>query len=331
MANYVTFFPVGNGDMTLFSTEDKVNFLIDCNIRKESEDDESEMYDCNKYLHDNLEADGKQVYLDAFFLTHSDHDHCRGIEEYFNLCAPSDCEIDKIRINELCVPARLLVDDNLTNDDAKALKAEAERRLDLYGKDDFDVNGNRLKIIGYSEDLADYADIMTVAGETISELNGESDFGCEIFVLRPVKKSTDDEDSGVNECTASFYISFAMGDNTYSVMIMGDIECENWKEVISLNEDKEYDVLLAPHHCSWHAISIEDTSTGSIDASIEEYLQKSKEKAYIIASSKKIKRNADNPPSYRAMNAYKNCIKNDNRFICTADELYNDEPIPVKN
>ena len=36
-------------------------------------------------------------------------------------------------------------------DDAKALKAEAERRLDLYGKDDFDVNGNRLKIIGYSE------------------------------------------------------------------------------------------------------------------------------------------------------------------------------------
>lgn len=101
MANYVTFFPVGNGDMTLFSTEDKVNFLIDCNIRKESEDDESEVYDCNKYLHDNLESDGKQVYLDAFFLTHSDHDHCRGIEEYFNLCAPSDCEIDKIRINEV--------------------------------------------------------------------------------------------------------------------------------------------------------------------------------------------------------------------------------------
>ena len=330
MANYVTFFPVGNGDMTLFSTEDKVNFLIDCNIRKESEDDESEMYDCNKYLHDNLEADGKQIYLDAFFLTHSDHDHCCGIEEYFNLCAPSDCEIDKIRINELCVPARLLVDDNLTNDDAKALKAEAERRLDLYGKDDFDVNGNRLKIIGYSEDLVDYADIMTVAGETISELNGESDFGCEIFVLRPVKKSTDDEDAGVNECTASFYISFDMEDNTYSVMIMGDVECENWKEVISLNEDKEYDVLLAPHHCSWHAISTEDTSTGSIDASIEEYLRKSKEKAYIIASSKKIKRNADNPPSYRAMNAYKNCIKNDNRFICTADELYNNEPIPVK-
>ena len=28
-------------------------------------------------------------------MTHSDHDHCRGIEEYFNLCAPSDCEIDK--------------------------------------------------------------------------------------------------------------------------------------------------------------------------------------------------------------------------------------------
>ena len=48
MANYVTFFSVGNGDMTLFSTEDKVNFLIDCNIRKEAEDDESEMYTYNR-------------------------------------------------------------------------------------------------------------------------------------------------------------------------------------------------------------------------------------------------------------------------------------------
>ena len=133
-----------------------------------------------------------------------------------------------------------------------------------------------------------------------------------------------------NECTASFYISFAMGDNVYSVMIMGDIECENWKEVISLNEEKEYDILLAPHHCSWHAISTEDKSTGSIDATIEEYLERSKEKAYIVASSKKIKRDTDNPPSYRAMNAYKKHVKYDSRFISTADELYNDEPIPVK-
>ena len=330
MANYVTFFPVGNGDMTLFSTEDKINFMIDCNIRKESEDDESEWYDCNKYLHDNLELDGKQVYLDAFFLTHSDHDHCRGIDEYFNLCAPDDCDVNKIRINELCVPARLLVDDELANDDAKALRTEAERRLDLYGQDDFNVDGNRLKIIGYSKDLTDYSDITTVAGETICELNGKSDLGCEIFVLRPVKKDTDEKDAGVNECTASFYISFAMGDNVYSVMIMGDIECENWKEVISLNEEKEYDILLAPHHCSWHAISTEDKSTGSIDATIEEYLERSKEKAYIVASSKKIKRDTDNPPSYRAMNAYKKHVKYDSRFISTADELYNDEPILVK-
>lgn len=330
MANYVTFFPVGNGDMTLFSTEDKINFLIDCNIRKEAEDDESDWYDCNKYLHDNLESDSNQLYVDAFFLTHSDHDHCRGIDEYFNLCSPDDCDVKKIRINELCVPARLLVDEDLTNDDAKALRVEAERRLDLYDKDEFNLAGNRLKIIGYSEELTDYADITTVAGESIEELNGESDFGCDIFVLRPVKENTDDEDAGVNECTASYYISFTMGDDTYSVVIMGDIECENWKEVISLNEGKEYDVLLAPHHCSWHAISTEDKTTGSIDSIIEEYLDKSKDKAYIVASSKKIKRDADNPPSYRAMNAYKKHLKNDSRFICTADEIYNGEPIPVK-
>ena len=50
------------------------------------------------------------VYVDALFLTHSDQDHCRGMREYFNLCSPEKMDDTKIRINELFVPARLLID-----------------------------------------------------------------------------------------------------------------------------------------------------------------------------------------------------------------------------
>ena len=79
-------------------------------------------------------------------------------------------------------------------------------KLTLITWQDFDARHRNNSIVTskkcrvYNTDreqsLVDYTDIMTVAGETISQLNGESDFGCEIFVLRPVRKSTDDEDAG---------------------------------------------------------------------------------------------------------------------------------------
>jgi len=34
MANNMTFFPVGNGDMTLITTDKNINILMDCNMRK---------------------------------------------------------------------------------------------------------------------------------------------------------------------------------------------------------------------------------------------------------------------------------------------------------
>lgn len=107
MANYMTFFPVDNGDMTLITTKSNQYIMIDCNIRNA---ENNNIYNCNKYLQSNLPNDSGQVYLDAFFLTHSDKDHCRGIREYFNLCTPKKLDNEKIRIDELYVPAKLMMD-----------------------------------------------------------------------------------------------------------------------------------------------------------------------------------------------------------------------------
>ena len=327
MANYMTFFPVDNGDMTLIQTKNNKYILIDCNIRNAENDDT--IYDCNKYLQDNLPVDSGQVYLDAFFLTHSDNDHCRGIREYFNLCAPEDFDDEKIRIDELYVPAKLMMDDTHYNDDADAIREEAQRRLDLLGEDDADAPGNRIKIIGYSKELKDYVDAIIPAGETISDINGNTDYGAEIFVLRPVKKANDDEESDVNDCTASFKITFEINGATYVAIIGGDLKCENWKEVIELNSDMTFDLLLAPHHCSWYAVSSEDTHTGKADTVIEEFLEKSKENAYVVSSSKAIKRDGDNPPSYRAKNVYIKHLKRKDRFKCTAEYPNADAPKPL--
>ena len=199
------------------------------------------------------------------------------------------------------VPARLLLEDEHRNDDADAIRDEANRRLDLYGTEEFNLDGNRLKIVGYSEELKDYNDIIIASGENIPDI---SEDGVEIFVLRPVKRDTDDQDAGVNDCTASFKLTFTINEEAFVAIIGGDITCENWKEVIKYNPDLEFDILLAPHHCSWHSVSTEDTKEGTADEEIEAFLEKSKNKAFVISSSKKIKRNDDNPPSYRAKNVY---------------------------
>ena len=327
MANYMTFFPVGNGDMTLIQTKTNKYIMIDCNIRNAENDDT--IYDCNEYLQDNLPIDDGQIYLDAFFLTHSDNDHCRGIRDYFNLCAPEDSDDNKIRIDELYVPAKLMMDETHYNDDADAIREEAQRRLDLLGTDEADTPGNRINIVGYSKELKDYADAIVPAGETISDINGNTDYGAEIFVLRPVKKANDDEESDVNDCSASFIITFEINGGTYVAIIGGDLNCDNWKEVIELNPDMTFDLLLAPHHCSWHAVSSEDTHTGKADTVIEEFLEKSKENAYVVSSSKVIKRDGDNPPSYRAKNVYIKHLKKQDRFKCTAEYPNADDPKPL--
>lgn len=327
MVNYMTFFPVDNGDMTLIQTKKNKYILIDCNIRNAKNDDT--IYDCNEYLQKNLPVNDGQIHLDAFFLTHSDNDHCRGIKEYFNLCDPKDVDEEKIRIDELYVPAKIMQDEIHYNDDADAIREEAKRRLDLLGKDDADIPGNRIKIIGYSEALKDYADVIISAGKTVSSINGDTDYGAEIFVLRPVKNTSDDSDSDVNDCTASFKISFEINGNTYTALILGDIVCDNWKEVIELNPDMTFDLLLAPHHCSWHAVSSEDSHTGKVDNVIEEFLQKSKNGAYVVSSSKLIKRDNDNPPSYRAKNVYVNNLNHTDRFKCTSEYPDAENPKPL--
>lgn len=63
MANYMTFFPVDNGDMILIETKVGKFIMIGCNIRNAENNDE--IYDCNEYLQNNLPTDSGQIYLDA--------------------------------------------------------------------------------------------------------------------------------------------------------------------------------------------------------------------------------------------------------------------------
>ncbi|MCL2165214.1 MAG: hypothetical protein FWH55_12710 [Oscillospiraceae bacterium] len=319
MADKITFFPVGNGDMTMIEFQNRTTILIDCNIRM----DDERPYDCLKYLKEHLPKEDGKPYVDAFILTHHHDDHCHEASELFWFGNPAYRPAGKVLVKELIVTPRLLIDEEIENEHAKAVRKEADRRLRLWGTDSFDKDGNRMQIIGYSSDLKGYDEMTTVAGNPIGTINGTSCNGYELFVLGPVKKDNDDEDANINDTSIVLKITFIKKKDTFKkriVMIAGGDElCDNLVDIIDKNPDMMFDVLIAPHHCSWHSISNEDSKTGEAHDTIKQFLDASRDKAHVIASSKPIKRDNDNPPSYRAKNVYLKHLDNTDRFICLGE------------
>ena len=82
---------------------------------------------------------------------------------------------------------------------------------------------------------------------------------------------------------------------------------------------------MAPHHCSWHFFCI-DSPTEDAEASKKSLhlLECKREGAFVIASSKPIKDDDDDPPCWKAKLLYENAVGKD-RFLCTGDTP--DQPI----
>lgn len=89
----------------------------------------------------------------------------------------------------------------------------------------------------------------------------------------------------------------------------------------------EYDVLIAPHHCSWRSLSHDSWSTNGqkamVSADARSALSQALAGARILASSKAVVDNADDPPCIRAKQEYVDIVSDtqiDGEFRCLADE-----------
>src|SRR5262249_53061420 len=104
MVAKLTFFPVGNGDMTLIKLESGRKILIDMNIRTAAAQPNEDTRDVGKERRDRLTRDAKgRLYVDALLISHPDQDHCTGLRNHFYLGAPADWSKlnDKIFIREI--------------------------------------------------------------------------------------------------------------------------------------------------------------------------------------------------------------------------------------
>ncbi|MCU8496510.1 cobalamin biosynthesis protein CobQ [Vibrio vulnificus] len=342
----IEFFPVDNGDMTLITTKNKKRILIDCNYRQPSDD----VVDVKSMLRERLDRnDNNQLFIDVYLITHPDQDHTRGFTEIFHTGSPDDWKDkdDKIIINELWSSPRVFRrasrkpgnDGNATNtltEDAKAINTEAKRRANLY-KDSDTVGelGDRIVILTHDEDgkteghegiVADLYD------EFIGKKSGLDDDSIEGLLLGPAdRQDIDEEETTLSKNNSSAIVRFTISDEQGEPNYFlngGDAEVKCWERLYdNLNEQGntdflEYDVLQAPHHCSWHSLS-ENSESKDIDPQPSKKainaLGYALSDSFIVSSSRQF--GEETPPSPLAREEYENILDNvEGQFLCVADE-----------
>ncbi len=345
MANHkLKFYPVGNGDAVLIKLLDDTTILIDCKLREGDEDNNGDsIFDVKSDLLKSLKKVNGIHHLDLFILTHPDLDHCHGFEANFYIGNPSayletDRENGLVIADELWVTSMLF--DEASNEDAKALRTEAKRRLKLYHESNDPGRGNRLQMIGYNGDDLFKNVPYTLPGTTIGTINGEAKGMFEFFVHAPFKKSLVQEsavpDKNYSSIVMQARFKYSSTDDDFGAFYLfgGDADHYLWAEILKQskfhnNEDRlVWDYFLAPHHCSWNFFNDHDGDgcDEPKDTALE-ILAFGRKGGKIVASCKEIKDNEDNPPNYDAKSIY---VKKGFEFVELASPSEGKDAKPVE-
>ncbi|UYW28314.1 metallohydrolase [Methylorubrum extorquens] len=333
-------FRVGNGDMTLIEFEDGRAILADVNARQPGADIPDVIAQLRKRL--KRDASGR-LYLDAFLLTHPDQDHCRGLREHFHLGPPETWSktADRIVIREMWsspIVFRRASRDHKLCEDADAWACEARRRVKRFRAFGIGPDGERIRIMGEDVDgkTDDLGPILVKVDEEFSTICGATG-RFKARLIAPMPASDDEEDEILSKNNSSVILGLAIQADGFAdasrYLFGGDAEVGIWERVWDRNKGRkhvlEYDVLIAPHHCSWRSLSWYSWSDYGQDAEVSDAaraaLGQARSGAEIIASSKKVKDDHDDPPCIRAKREYEDIVEpQKGTFTCVADRSGSD-------
>jgi hypothetical protein len=348
--------------MTLISLGDKAGttILIDCNIRAAADDPDDDTRDVARDLRDRLKRDSNgRPYVDAFISTHPDADHCRGLEKHFHLGAPKNYPDDKKPDNE----KKIVISEMLSSpivfrraskehtlcDDAAAFQKEAKRRV-KHARDKKCAGieaGNRILILGEDEDgkTDDLGPILVKVDEAFDTICGVQNTLFKALLLAPLPKSDDEgEEEKLGKNHSSVVLNIELADTALRKTVKnflagGDAEVLIWERLWDKHSKKPqvlaYDLLLTPHHCSWHSLSYDSRSEigdkAKVCASAKSALSQIRSEGTIVSSSCPIKDDDSDPPCYAAALEYKSIAKNaKGQFICTGEHLTEADPVPLE-
>lgn len=353
MSAKTTHFKVGNGDMTLMVLESGRRVLIDCKITCDADNPDNDAPDVGGQLRDRLERDPQgRLYVDAFLLTHPDQDHCCGLERNFHLGLPGSWvkADDKIVIREMWSSPIVFRRADRKNAksghtlcaDAEAWRNEARRRVKLFRSQGWLDDGNRIQILGEDVDgkTDDLLPILISAGSAFSTICGVTDTSFKGLLLAPMLADDEEEAELLSKNNSSVIVRLTLAAEGNAeagrFLFGGDAEVAVWERIRDKykDEDLAYDVLMAPHHCSWHSLSWDSWSQKREKAKVSDKarsaLAQAAPGAVIISSSNAILDDDRDPPCIRAKREYQAILKSGlGTFRCVADEP-GDDPLEIK-
>ena len=341
MTARITFFPVANGDMTLLQPESGRKVLIDMNIRAAADDPDDDTPDVAELLRGRLDRDDRgRLFVDVLALSHPDEDHCRGLSKHFHLGPPAEWsdQADKILVRELWsspMVFRRASKRHTLCEDAKAFNTEARRRVRRY-RDDGDAvgDGDRILILGDDEGgkTDDIKEIVAPINSTITRINGKADGSMRAHLLGPLSEADVEDEDVLTKNNSSVVIQFSLtgggADDKCRYLTCGDTEVAVWEALWRLHCGDphwlSYDVLLVPHHCSWHSLSHDSWSELGTDAAVSpdarHALSQARSGATAVASSKAIKDDDDDPPCIGAKREYVKIVNGvSGQFRCVGE------------
>lgn len=351
MSNKIKYYPVGNGDHSLIILEDNTIILVDCNFRQETVNStDQKMYDVKKDLLKLVKKRNNNPFVDVFILSHGDCDHCRGYKTHFYQGDPNKYSDENRKANEIIIDEMWfspMIAEKHTNDDEDAYQQEAERRLELHRRksSEKDLAGNRIKIIGYdsNKDYSDLNHLRATPGSVVNTFNSKTQNTFSVFIHAPFKEHLNSSEKDKNSTSIVFQARFKnlSTDKDYTGLVMfgGDSDHYSWKVILEKtkkykNDEKEqalkWDIFLAPHHCSWSFFNDrpQEENPDPKPTSLE-ILGYKRVGGIVIASSKKIVDDEDNPPHYEAKQEYIKKLDRSSNFLNTSVEPKESAPEPI--
>ncbi len=325
------FWPVGTGDSTTICVDPDSVMQVDLRHLSSAEDEDDPHAPIIDRLEESLPTRDGESYLAVFLLTHPDQDHCLGFEDL----------LDRIHIGEIWFTPRIFREYTKDLcDDAKAFRKEAKRRVKETIDQDGDAeSGNRVRIIGYDDLLAedDYKDFpeerLTVPGNTITELDAEEhEDNFRAFVHAPFK---DDAAGERNDTSVSLQITLSNDDASGRLLFFGDLAYPTIRNVFdrSDDEDLKWNVMLSAHHCS-KSVMYQKNENGDNDVLkrdiLDEMERVEEDDGRIISSSEPVpgsNKVGDNPPHAKAKRRYEEIAQMG--FWCTQEYPNEDKPEPM--
>jgi hypothetical protein len=177
----------------------------------------------------------------------------------------------------------------------------------------------------------DIASIVIKVDELFSRICGGSDPSFEARLLAPLKADDEAEEELIskNDSSVILRVDLKVQHATKArYLIGGDAGVAIWEKIWARNKHQsgrlEYDILIAPHHCSWHSLSYDSWSENGerakVNVAARHALGQARAAALIIASSKPVVDDDNDPPCVRAKREYLDVLSNANgEFKCVAD------------